>query len=417
MTVLSHIQACDLILASKSGDLSREQQLAIREHLSGCLECQKYFAFHHELLMNLGGEMQVTLNKKDKQIAINNINKRVMKMRKIRNTTKFTLRTILVSSVLLIAVFFFTQLNQNNRQVPTELTAPPQSTNPPTENIASTATVSSNQTSSIITYTVRQGDSLFSIANELGLEPETILWSNSELFQDNPNLLREGQVLMIPPTEGFIYLWQVGDQLTEVAERFGVDPLAIAKYPGNQTGDNPETLETFSPEPGSPVIIPGGRKPFTDWGTLPVTRRVPADPSYSGPGKCDPVFSSIFGNGVFNWPLDNIEPGKDSFSLYQDGIEIYGDAGDSVMSIDNGVVVFAGKSNNGYGNLVVIDHGNNWQSAYGNLDEVLVRCGDEILQGVQIATLGQGENAARPRLFLELLDGGKKVDPVKYLPD
>lgn len=190
----------------------------------------------------------------------------------IRISTKFTLWTILVSSILLSAVFFFTQTNQNDRQVPTVLTAPPQSTMLLTENIAPTATVSSNQTSSIITYTVRQGDSLFSIANEFGLEPEMILWSNSELFQDNPNLLREGQLLMIPPTEGFIYLWQVGDQLSEVAERFGVDPLAIVKYPGNQTGDNPVTMETFSPEPGSPVIIPGGTKPFTDWRKHPLTR-------------------------------------------------------------------------------------------------------------------------------------------------
>ena len=415
MTVLSHIQTCDLILASKSSDLSGEQQLNMREHLSGCLECQEYFAFHHELLMNLGGELHVTLNKKDKQIAINNINKRVMKMRKIHNITKFTLRTILVSSVLLIAVFFFTQLNQNNMQVPTELTAPPHSTMLSTENIAPTATKSSYQSSSIITYTVRQGDSLFSIANEFGLEPETILWSNSELFRDNPDLLREGWVLMIPPTEGFIYLWQVGDQLTEVAERFGVDPLDIVTYSGNQTGDNPETLETFSPEPDSLVIIPGGIKPFTELGKLPATRRVLADPSYSGPGMCDPVFSSIFGYGVFNWPLDIIESGEDSFSVYQDGIEIYGEAGDSVMSIDSGIIVFAGSSNHGYGNLVVIDHGNNWQSAYGNLDEILVRCGDEILQGGLIATLRQGENAAQPWLYFELSDNGEKVDPLKYL--
>lgn len=417
MTVPSHIQACDLILASKSSDLSGEQQHALREHLSGCLECREYFAFHHELLINLSGEMQVMLRKKDKQLAIDAISARVMKMHKIRNTTRFTLRTILVSSVLLIAVFFFTQLNQNDMQVPTELTAPPHSTMLSTENIAPTATESSNQTSSLITYTVRQGDSLFSIANEFGLEPEMILWSNSELLQDNPNVLREGQVLMIPPTEGFIYLWQVGDQLTEVAERYGVDPLAIVTYSGNQTGGDPETMETFSPEPGRPVTIPGGRKPFTDWGTLSVTRREPADPSYSGPGKCDPVFSSILGIGLFAWPLDNVEPGEDSFSVSQDGIEIYGESGDSVMSIDSGVVVFAGFSNPGYGNLVVIDHGNNWQSAYGNLDEILVRCGDEILQGEQIATLGQAENATQPRLYLELLDGGKKVDPIKYLPD
>jgi len=144
---------------------------------------------------------------------------------------------------------------------------------------------------------------------------------------------------------------------------------------------------------------------------------VPADPSYSGPGKCDPVFSSISGNGLFNWPLDNIEPGDVSVSVSQEGIEIYGESDDPVMSIDNGVVVFAGLSKHGYGNLVVIDHGNNWQSAYGNLDEILVRCGDDILQGEQIATLGQAKNAARPRLYLELMDDGEKVDPVKYLPD
>jgi len=62
-------------------------------------------------------------------------------------------------------------------------------------------------------YTVDSGDSVFSIAVNYDLKPETVLWANYDLLNDNPNMLSIGQDLTIPPTDGVFYKWKEGDTL------------------------------------------------------------------------------------------------------------------------------------------------------------------------------------------------------------
>lgn len=114
------------------------------------------------------------------------------------------------------------------------------------------------------TYTVQEGDTLFSIAEKFGLRPETILYSNYETLQDDPKAIVPGVVLTIPPVDGVVYEWQEGDTLRTVARRFGVDPVVIVAWPGNglDLAAYEQGKEVKIPA-GSRLVIPGGTRPFT----------------------------------------------------------------------------------------------------------------------------------------------------------
>ncbi|HOW91199.1 MAG TPA: M23 family metallopeptidase, partial [Anaerolineaceae bacterium] len=83
-------------------------------------------------------------------------------------------------------------------------------------------------------------------------------------------------------------------------------------------------------------------------------------------------------------------------------IDIDGSIGNPVWAVDAGVVVYSNWNENGYGNLIVIDHGNGWQSVYAHLDTFLKYCGDSVDQGEQIGTLGTTGNSTGPHLHFEL---------------
>ena len=82
-------------------------------------------------------------------------------------------------------------------------------------------------------YEVQQGDSVFSIAEKFGLEPQTILWGNYDTLNDNPRFLAIGQVLNILPTDGIYYRYSAGESLTNIARSFDVNADDIIQYPGN----------------------------------------------------------------------------------------------------------------------------------------------------------------------------------------
>ena len=96
-------------------------------------------------------------------------------------------------------------------------------------------------------------------------------------------------------------------------------------------------------------------------------------------------------------------------------VDIGGSVGNAIYATDNGVVVYAGWSDYGYGYLIVIDHGNGWQSAYAHLSAVGVSCGQSVFQGTQIGGLGSTGNSSGPHLHFELVYNGTKVNPLDYI--
>ena len=273
--------------------------------------------------------------------------------------------------------------------------------------------------SEVIIYTVQKGDTVFGVAEKFGLKPETILWGNQFVLGDNPHNLRPGQELNIMPVDGTYHRWSEGDGLNGVSKFFGVTAEEIIDYPGNNL--DPNTIGDWAHpniEAGTWLIIPGGQREFVSWSAPEIPRDNPGVARVLGPGACGAITDGAIGVGVFIWPANahflsgfDFSPGANHF-----GIDIDGETGDPVYAGDNGVVVYAGWNNWGYGNVVVINHGNGWQTLYAHLDTFYVSCGQSVYQGNTIGTIGTTGNSTGSHLHFEMMYNGTKVNPWNYLP-
>lgn len=256
---------------------------------------------------------------------------------------------------------------------------------------------------SIVTYTVETGDNLFVIADKYGLRPETILWGNYEVLRDNPQFLRPKQTLVILPTDGVYYQWKTQDTIAGVANFFKTKPEDILNWSGNQLDLTQVSLDNSAIPEDSWLIIPGGKRELKDWGPPAITRNNPAAAAYYGSGYCGAVYEGAVGVGAFIWPTSATSlSGYDYSPSLHPGIDIAGAEGNAIFAADSGVVVFAGWSEFGYGYLIVLDHGNGWQSAYAHLSAVGVSCGQSVGRGTVIGGLGNSGNSTGAHLHFEL---------------
>jgi murein DD-endopeptidase MepM/ murein hydrolase activator NlpD len=97
-------------------------------------------------------------------------------------------------------------------------------------------------------------------------------------------------------------------------------------------------------------------------------------------------------------------------------IDIAGESGNAVYAADSGVVVYSGWNNYGYGNVIVIDHGNGWQTLYGHLSEMRAGCAQSVIKGAVIGNLGSTGNSSGPHLHFEMILNGTRTNPNQYLP-
>jgi murein DD-endopeptidase MepM/ murein hydrolase activator NlpD len=269
----------------------------------------------------------------------------------------------------------------------------------------------------ILVYTVEQGDSLFGIAETFGLKPETILWGNFDTLKDNPHTLQPGQELNILPINGTYHEWREGESLIKVAEYYGVDPLEIIQWPGNKIDIYDFDIDNPVFAVGQQLIVPGGERELVDYGPPAITRNNPAIAATYGPGHCGTIYTGSVGVGVFLWPTTerwisgyDYNPGAN-----HPAIDIAGSIGNPVWASDNGVIVYAGWSNYGYGNLIVVDHGNGWQTLYAHMNSISVGCGQSVNQGQGIGGLGTTGNSSGPHLHFEMIYMGSKVNPWNFL--
>ena len=264
----------------------------------------------------------------------------------------------------------------------------------------------------VLRYTVQSGDSVFGIAGRFNLKPESVLWGNFDTLEDDPQMLKTGQELNILPIDGTYYQWQAGDSLQTVADFFGVDASNIVDWPGNQLDpENPVA------KAGDWLVVPGGRRAFKTWVVPTIARGHAGVGTAFGPGGCSGDYSGgAVGTGGFIWPTANhYVSGNDYWSGHL-GIDIAAGGGAPVWAADGGVVVFAGWSNGGYGNLVMLDHGNGWQTVYAHLSSVRVGCGQSVWQGETIGAAGSTGNSTGAHLHFETRSNGGFVNPWFVLP-
>jgi murein DD-endopeptidase MepM/ murein hydrolase activator NlpD len=282
-------------------------------------------------------------------------------------------------------------------------------------------TIPSRPRIEVVKYTVQKGDSIFSIADKYGLKPTSILFGNYEILKDSPDFLKPGQQLNILPQDGTYYQWQGSENLSKVAQVFGVDPEAIINFPGNHLDqDTVGDLSHPNIPGGTWLIIPGGMREFTSW-TAPA-QLVRSNPSTHvwGAGVCSGINYVQVGYGAFIYPTTEHWLSGTPFtpSIRHFGVDFAGAQGNGVFAADAGTIVYSGWNDWGYGNLVIIDHGNGWQSLYAHLSQINVGCGQNVGQGDLIGLVGMtGGTSTGPHLHFELMNSVfGYINPLDYLP-
>jgi murein DD-endopeptidase MepM/ murein hydrolase activator NlpD len=267
--------------------------------------------------------------------------------------------------------------------------------------------ITSSTNYKVTEYTVQSGDSVFAIATAHNIKPETLLWANYDTLQDNPESVRIGQQLNIPPTDGVYYKWQEGDTLESVAKKFDTTVDDILNWPGNN-------IDLTSPDvkPDMYVMVPGGHRETVQWVIPQVARGQSGTAAVSG-SACGP---GPVGGGWFMWPSPNHWVSGNEFWSGHLGIDIAASEGTPIVAADSGVVTMAqGGWNYGYGNVVMIDHGNGFITLYGHLSQINVVPCQAVYAGQLIGLAGNTGNSFGAHLHFEIRLNGMFVNPHDYL--
>ncbi len=266
-------------------------------------------------------------------------------------------------------------------------------------------------------YTVQKGDSVESIAKQFGLKDASIVWGNTDLLSGDANFLQPGQTLIILPVDGAFYKWKQDDTLELVAANWNTTVDAIINWPGNE-------LNPLDPSitPDQWLILPGGWQEYS-WQAAVV--RTGNSTTYAlGSGMCQNGYNGPVGTGDWIWPTPpsyHWLSGNPFLGAAHPGIDIAVYLGMPIVAVDNGVVVYAGWSQNrdgtpGYGNLVIIDHLDGWHTFYAHLSLITVTCGESIYQGMEIGHAGSTGNSTGPHLHFEMRYNNVPQDPLGLLP-
>jgi murein DD-endopeptidase MepM/ murein hydrolase activator NlpD len=266
-------------------------------------------------------------------------------------------------------------------------------------------------------YTVKEGDTLFGIGDQYNLKPDTILWGNWYTLGGDPHTLRPGQELNILPVDGVLHIWTAGEGLNGVAKFYRVTPEDIINWAGNELDSD---IDRANPpiEEGTRLVIPGGRRDPPSWQMIQITRSDPAVAQVLGPGYCGAISGGLIGDGVFGWPTDaRWLSGYHYMPGIHEAIDIGGSVGVPIMASDDGVVVYSGWNDWGYGYVVVLDHGTGWQTLYAHLSSINLGCGQSASQGQVIGAMGCTGNCSGPHLHFEMRhEVWGRVNPIDMLP-
>jgi hypothetical protein len=125
------------------------------------------------------------------------------------------------------------------------------------------------------------------------------------------------------------------------------------------------------------------------------------------------------GNGTLRWPVENGQVGRGWGSGergYHRAVDIGGKTGAAVSAAAPGVVGYVGNELRGYGNVVMVVHPGGWVTLYAHNRKMLVRAGDRVQQGQQLATLGSTGRSTGPHVHFELIYRGRNCDPLPFVP-
>lgn len=233
-------------------------------------------------------------------------------------------------------------------------------------------------------YTVRKGDTLLRIALDFGQNyRDLVAWNNLA----NPDDIKVGQVLRVSPDGG------------ERSANVQTQPIPMP----------PPATVPRKTEPRA------DKTPYND-GKVATTTTPPAVATPATP-PAPPAATAAASDDArlsWMWPSEGrvvatFDDGRNK------GVDIAGKLGQPVVAAGSGKVMYAGSGIRGYGNLVIVKHSNSLLSAYAHNRKIVVKEGDNVTRGQQIAEMGDSD-ADSVKLHFEIRQQGKPVDPTRFLP-
>lgn len=294
-------------------------------------------------------------------------------------------------------------------------------------------------TAPIQKYAVQRGDTLAKIARKFGIKIETLLWANN---LKATSVLRPGDTITVLATDGIIYTVKTGGTIADVARKHNMSaqkvalannttsaarltkgqqvivpdvrppaepkpPASLARRTEQQPAAQPQREQAPAEDPQQPESAePAGPAPDSD---LPTTEPEPTPPT-TEVIKRPPLQP---GEKML-WPTRR-RAITQYYSARHQGLDIDGDYTDPVYAIDDGTITFSGWNNSGYGNMVLIDHGNGIVSRYGHNSKVYVRAGQQVSRGDIIAMVGTTGRSTGTHLHFEVIVNGRRGNPFKYV--
>jgi lipoprotein NlpD len=230
-------------------------------------------------------------------------------------------------------------------------------------------------------HVVQRGETLTKIAWQHRVDTQELAnWNGLA----DPDALRVGQRLRLVPPRGYV-----------------AAPASRAE----STPRQPTPTRATTPRPST-------TPPAASSGTPSARAPANSPPRSSAPGSSPPPAAAP---PRWAWPTDgSIVANYGSDNGIASGIGIGGREGQPVRAAAAGRVVYAGGGLMGYGQLVIIKHGETFLSAYGYNSDLLVTQGQEVARGATIALMGQGPGR-QPRLHFEIRRNGVPVDPLLFV--
>jgi murein DD-endopeptidase MepM/ murein hydrolase activator NlpD len=270
--------------------------------------------------------------------------------------------------------------------------------------------------------TVARGETVNTIARRHHVPASVIIQSNNLAL---PNALRPGQHLVVPRYSASPIPVRPAPPRSDVAAL--VPPESIPASGGGADVATGAQERAATPESRPGKIPRHANGSFRKAANVqrqgkPALEQHPATPAAQGPAAARPAdVEPIKGADAaprFRWPvrghvIASFGPKPDG--QRNDGIDIAVPENTPIKAADDGVVIYSGNQLKGFGNLVLVRHGNNYVTAYAHAKELRVKRGDQIKGGEVIGTSGQTGNVDTPRVHFEIRQGSAPVDPMRLL--
>jgi murein DD-endopeptidase MepM/ murein hydrolase activator NlpD len=203
-----------------------------------------------------------------------------------------------------------------------------------------------------------------------------------------------------------------------------VETIQQTEIPAVESTAAPTQESGESPQPEGAAETPPVIATPADLGT-PVSGSVPPADIARDPEKNDLTAANPScanprdmpeATGAFLWPSPYQALSGGDFREGHPGLDLSSPPGSPVYAADTGLVIFAGWSGLGYGNVVLIDHGNGFQTLYAHLSQVSIYCGAKVEKGQLIGLSGDTGNSSGPHLHFEVRVPGGYLNPLTVLP-